>query len=377
MAAMLIAALGWPSTAGATSRVAPSAEAPAAAAPESGAEPPAPTPEPTPKVELTPEEKERQRLALLLDQATLHWKEGRRLFENGRYAEAAVEFEGSYAAVPAPATLYSQALSYKQAGKPVEAVRAYQRYLALPSCDDVPPPERNPDECPLRRPEAEKALTEQRQLVGELTLSLAEGVRLRDVRVDGRSIPLDDFPLLLLPGTVDVEVLGLGPDDRRRKPASITGGEVTSFYVAPFEPETPPVVTDTDDTVVTRPDPRRQRALMIGFGVSAGLTLVSGAATGVLGGLTFYHQRRFNAEICEDPCPPGANKPYPADHEAKFERYKPITNALVGVTVGLAVATALLAAFAFGKSPSKGKALARARVRRHVGLGGSGLVVRW
>lgn len=372
MAAMLIAALGWPSAAGASSTVAPSAEAPAGAAPESDAEPTS-----TPTVELTPEEKERLRLALLVQQATFHWLEGRRLYDRARYAEAAVEFDHSYTAVPAPATLYSRALSYERAGKPIEAVRDYQRYLELPSCDDVLPAERSPDECPLQRPEAEKALAQQRQLVGELVLSVAEGVRLRDVRVDGRSIPLDDFPLLLLPGTVDVEVLGLGPEDRRRKPASITGGEVTSFYVAPFEPETPPVDRDPDDTVVTRPDPRRQQALTIGFGVGAGLTLVAGAATGVMGGLTLHHQRRFNAEICEDPCPPGVDKPYPADHEAKFERYKPITNALVGVTVGLAVATALLAAFAFSKSPSKGKALARARVRRHVGLGGSGLVVRW
>lgn len=317
------------------------------------------------------------------EKAAEHWLEGERLFQLNRYAEAAAELERSYAAVPAAATLYSVALSYARAGKPVEAMRALERYLTLPGCEGVPLEERS-FVCTEQRAEAEELVSELRLRVGTLSLELAEGMRVREVRVAGRVIPLDDFPLVLLPGTFDVEVLGLGPEEHRTRTVYITGGEATTFYVPPFEPATVPTVgprTDEPPMIDELALERRRFALKIAFGVGAGLTAVSGSALAVMGGLTFHHQRRFDAELCEDPCPPDANKPFPADHEAKFERYKPITNALVGVTVGLAVATALLGTFAFRKTAREragdGKTAVRARVRSHVGLGASGLVVRW
>jgi len=375
MAAMLIAALGWPSAAGATSRVTPEAEAPEAAKEsEPSAEPPA-----VPKVELTPEERERRKLELRLDQATLHWQEGKHLFDKGRYAEAAEEFEISYTAVPAADTLYSVALSYERAGKPVEATRALKRYLAGPDCGELPLEERTID-CTAQRPEAEAALAEQRMRVGELVISLGEGVRLREVRVAGRVVPLDDFPLLLLPGTVDVEVFGLGPEERRSRPAYITGGETATFYVAPFEREAvtrPDPKPDPDDAADELRIERRRRALRTSFWVGSGLTVASATAMSVMGALTLYHQRRYNTEKCAPVCPPDHDEPYPLDHEVKFNRYRPITNALVGVTVGLAVATALLATFAFRKRARERAGNGRAHVRVRVGVGATGLALRW
>jgi hypothetical protein len=370
MAAMLVAALGWPSTAGARGRAAPEVEVPTTTA-EPEAEQPT---EPLPKVGLTPEE--------MGELAGRHWQEGRRLYDNGRYAEAAVEFERSYAAVPAADTLYNQALSYERAGKPVEAVRGFQRYLALPDCEDRPPEERT-SECPTKRPEAQAALAELQLRVGELVLSLGEGVRLREVRVDGRVVPLQDFPFVLLPGTVDVEVLGLGPEERRTRAAYITGGETTTFYVAPFEPRvaTPSgPTTDPDDEVDTVDElrlERRRLALKTSFWVGTGLTAASATAMTVMGALTRYHHRRFDEELCARVCPPDDIKPYPADHEAKFQRYKPTSTALVGVTVGLAVATALLGSFAFRKPARERAGKLEARVRPRVRVGATGLVVRW
>src|SRR5690606_19463040 len=105
----------------------------AEAEPSTGAEAEPSTDEPAqPKVGLTPEELAQRQLDRRYEQADIHWLEGQRLYNNGRYAEAAVEFERSYVAVPAAATLYGMALSYERAGKPVEAVRALERYLALP-----------------------------------------------------------------------------------------------------------------------------------------------------------------------------------------------------------------------------------------------------
>ena len=47
-----------------------------------------------------------------------------------------------------------------------------------------------------------------RQLVGELKLQLDEDVVLRGVKVADKMVPLDDFPLLVLPGSFIVELSG-------------------------------------------------------------------------------------------------------------------------------------------------------------------------
>jgi tetratricopeptide (TPR) repeat protein len=395
MTAMLVVVLGWPSLASAASRSASratapdgerEAEPPQTSEPNTEAEPPAPkvTPTPgpaatTPEVTLTPEGLARQQLEIRREQAALHWMEGEHLYLAGRYAEAAVEFERSYAAVPAADALYSAALSYERASKPVEAVRALERYLALPDCSDAPP-EQRPIDCTAQRPLAERALAEQRRRVGELVLALGEGVELREVKVAGRTVPLEDFPLVLLPGTVDVEVFGLGPDEHRIRPASITGGEVTTLYVAPFEAEVaipPDVAPPRGEPVDERRLERRQRGLKVAFWTGTGLTAASAVGLAVLGGLTLYHHRRFDEAYCgegED-CEPSEH-PYSVWHryELAFERYEPATNAMVGVTVGLAVATALVGTFAFRKRAGEpANAHDEARVR----LWGSGLVVRW
>lgn len=402
---MLVAALAWPTAASATRGPATGAEASPPDAPDDDvptAEGEEPEPVP-PKVELTPEELAQRTLDIRLERAVQYWQEGDRLYRNGRYAEAAVAFEGSYDAYPAAEALYSAALSYERAGKPVEAIRALQLYLTYPDCPPDVPPEQRPIDCTAERPEAEQALAEQRRRVGELVLTLGEGVELREVRVAGRPVPLDDFPLLLLPGTVDVEVFGLRPEERRSRPAYITGGEVTTLYVAPFEPAgavVRPVVPRPIDVDLME---RRRRQQRVTFWVGTGLTVAAGVATAVTGGIARYHQRRFETELCDSPCVErdendkdkiildAAGNPiplggpdedlYPHDHEAELQRYRPITNALLGVTIGLAVGTALVGTFAFRKRApdrgSKGKPSVRARVRTHVGLGGSGLVVRW
>jgi hypothetical protein len=411
MAAMVIAALGWPTTASARREPAAGAETPATEGP--GEEPKVEEPETEPKAEepvpvvrpqtlkLTPEELAQRKLEMALEDALEHWQEGVRLHDNKRYAEAAVEFDRSYSAYPAADALYSAALSYEYAGKPVEAVRALQRYLALADCPPDVPPEQRPIDCTAQRPLAEQALLEQRRLVGELVITLGEGVKLREVKVAGRPVPLEDFPLVLLPGTVDVEVFGLQSDERRSRTAYITAGEPFTFYVAPFDAEVvpPPVVTPPqDDTLRVE---RRQQRLETTFWVGTGLTAASGVALAVMGGLTLHHQRRFKAELCPNPCvmldaagnpvldengdtiPQGTEDEdvYPDDHEAAFARYRPVTNALVGVTVGLAVATALVGTFAFRKrngAAASGRSSSKEqRVRARVRLGGSGLVVQW
>ncbi|MEM9453084.1 MAG: hypothetical protein AAGF11_02815 [Myxococcota bacterium] len=340
---------------------------------------------------LSPEELAQRQLQAKIEQAIEHYKEGQRLYSNGRYGEAAVEFERSYAAVPAANTLYAVALAFGRAGKTVEAVRAFERYLELPDCSQWAPDER-PIDCTAQRSEAERNLVEHRGRVGELTLKIAEGVELREVRVAGRTVPIDDFPLLMLPGTVDVELFGMGPDDRRTRPAYITAGEVYEVYVAPWKVDVVDEMSNPGGDL-GRDDPQRQkrqkRRLKAVFWSGVGLTGASGVVMAVMGSLARYHFQRFDIEKCPPQCyelnddgtpvtgPDGElvalDRPYPLGHRNAFERYQVVTNALIGVTVGLAVSTALVGVFAFRKrepTPS-----GRARVRVHVGA--PGLLVRW
>ena len=403
-AATLCLCLGWPLTATAAPSAGPKSSpegSPKVEAPPSTETEPAagaettPGPEATPgsgPVELSPEEIARLQFEKQLELAEVHWQEGDRLYNNGEYAEAAVEFALSYSAVPASSALYSAGLSYGRGGKPVEAVRALQRYLQLSECTKEQL-EHGDLYCAVQRAEAEKALAEQLRRVGYLQLDLGEGVELREVKVAGRTVPLDDFPLLLLPGTVDVEVFGMGPDERRSRPAYITAGETYPFYVAPFDRP-----AESREGAQGGPDreldllrwKQRQRQLRTTFWVGTGLTAAAGIALSVTGGLALYHKSRFDDELCEKQCfekdmngnpvldENGEIKylpqPYPAGHEAAVERYRPIANAMLGLTIGLGVATALVGVFAFRKNVASAEL---GRARAHVRLGGSGLVVRW
>ena len=295
------------------------------------------------------------------------------LHGRGDYAEAAAEYELSYAAVPGAATLYNVALSYERAGKPVEAVKALQRYLALPDCSEFPESEQT-IRCTRQRSDAQLAFEKQRRLIGELLLDPAEDVQLREIKVGGRTVPLEDFPILLPPGEVDVELFGIGPDQSRLRVARIKAGQTFTLYVAPFRKEVvvnPPPTQDPE--IEAQRQRRRQRALKTTFFIGAGLTAASGVALGVMGGLTLRERRLFVDLKCETICQepdgsPREDMPFPLEQQANFQRYKQVTNALVGATVALGVSTALVSVFAFRK---------RNREQARVIPTGPGLAVRW
>ncbi|MCH9688510.1 MAG: tetratricopeptide repeat protein [Deltaproteobacteria bacterium] len=319
----------------------------------------------------TPQDMAARQREARVQKATRHYLAGDLLFDQGRYAEAVEEYEQSYAAVPNAGALYNIAYSHELARNPVEAVHALERYLELPDCTSA---DQLMLDCADRREQAQRAMDEQRRLVGELRLELDEGVDLREIRVAGRPVPRVDFPLLLLPGSVDVELFGREPEQRRRWVVTISAGEPYTLYVAPFETE--PVITEGSgrDAELERFErDRRQRRLRTSFWVGTGLTGLSGIALAVLGGATLYEHRRFRIEKCEPICDEEPEYPYPANHRENFLRYKPIANTMVGVTVGLAVGTALIGAFAFGRRNNEPQPGERAQVR----LQGPGLVVRW
>ena len=61
---------------------------------------------------------------------------GNRLFLQGRFNDAALEYDHAYQAQPLPDFLYNTAVSYDKAGAREEALAAYQRYVALPQRDN-------------------------------------------------------------------------------------------------------------------------------------------------------------------------------------------------------------------------------------------------
>jgi len=61
--------------------------------------------------------------------AAIYEQDGKRLFEAGRWAEAAGEFEGAYRMGKDPALLYNMALCQRKAGNAKRALELYQQYL--------------------------------------------------------------------------------------------------------------------------------------------------------------------------------------------------------------------------------------------------------
>ena len=202
------------------------------------------------------------------------------------------------------------------------------------------------------------------------------------LRARGVTSPIA-FAIKCRPDTVDVELFGVEPDQRRNRVAYITAGEQFPLYVAPFVTDvSPPLVTDPgpDREAERQRAERRRRILRTSLWVGTGLTAASAVALTVMGSLTLYERRKFAEEKCAPMCTDEQGNPlgtaddplFPFERQERFETYQLTTNVLIGVTAGLGVATALVGVFAFRKrGPDQSRAPAR------VGVRGPGLVVRW
>lgn len=322
-----------------------------------------------------------------IEEAERHFIEGRTLYHQGRYLEAAAEFERSFAAIERAETLYNIVVSHELAGQPIPALRAAKKYLALPDCAGE-----ETGMCAKYRQKVTAIERRVRPSVAELSLDLQRGVTLREIRVDGRVIPQQDFPLMLTPGRYDLELRGPEEGQIRAFVLELKPGQLRSVDVAPF-----PDDSDEGDAAVPRPptgpDPleleaqkrreeRRRKALRASFYTGVGLTVAAGAATATFGALTLRAKRLHTEQMCEpDPDePPKCNEPdYPGmnpgeppfiERRAEFRRYEPITNAMIGVTAVLGVTTAIVGIFAFTGQGSR-------RGSQRYGLSPNGLVVRW
>jgi len=64
-------------------------------------------------------------------------REGTQLYEEGGYPDALTKFEQAYALYPSPKLLFNMAKTARALGRPVDAIEAFERFLA--EATDVPP----------------------------------------------------------------------------------------------------------------------------------------------------------------------------------------------------------------------------------------------
>ena len=332
-----------------------------------------------------------------MDQAIRHFVEGQRLYDAGQYVDAAHEFERSYTAIRSGLTLYNIALSYEKGGLHVPAIQAAMQYLELPDCEALgrAGPTRN---CTTRRGEVEQTVERLRRQVSELVLAVEPNVELDEVRISGRVVPLEDFPLLLTPGPVEVEVRGTQPDQLKTRIVRLNPGETSRLYIGPFPAEQVVVRPDPGSNPPPSEDPRvvaerrafreaeerRTRALRIAFWTGTAFTAASGVATAVLGGLTAAAKKDYDEGFCEEPCVCVDPPCYPFAERDRFESLKPATNAMAGVTAGLGLVTVVVGILAFTRGsrgsdrrPSASGSSAQTSSRVRLRLTGRGFAVHW
>lgn len=122
--------------------------------------------------------------------ASAHFERGTDLFNEGRYDAALAEFDRAYEIAPALPVLYNLARVHAELGHPVEAARAYQRYLTEGG-DTLPA---------ARRTEVEQALARQRDRIGHLRV---------EANVEGAIVSVDGNDVATTPLTAPID-LGSG-----------------------------------------------------------------------------------------------------------------------------------------------------------------------
>ena len=317
--------------------------------------------------------------------AAQHYSQGRSLASEGRYVEAAAEFERSHDAFEFGDTLYRIVEAYDAASEPLPALRKAREYLALESCEGGrESPGNYPCGEPGQRDDVRQRAERLRRLVAELKLQLADGVVLRKVKVADRVVPLADFPVLAAPGSFVVALTGPNKGQLRSYDVTVEAGDTFNLFVPPF---VTPVIDDGGPDIESGPivsphdQARRQRNLRRAFWGGVGLTGASGVVLGVLAGLSRFNQNAHDDGKCsvectaemydnlpEDPALTEGMR-YPQSFRNKSTRFASGTNAMVGVTAGLGLVTIVLGVFSFTNK--------RSGVNARVQVRAGGLSLRW
>lgn len=235
--------------------------------------------------------------------------EGQHAFNTGDYRHAAESFEAAYQKAPRLSPLWNAARAWHRAGEPVKAANLYAMYL-----DKAPPGDRD-------RASSIKAMKELEAKLGRLEIH-ADGFDA--VTVDG--VPLDGTRLYVSPGSHLVEAKK-GDKVARDTPNATAGATTSVVLVVPEDQPAPP-------PVVATPEPKPEKK-----GLSPAFVAVGGVATGISAGLVIWSGlETIGQRSTFDKTPTQKNLDDGRSMETR-------TNVLIGITLGLAVVTGVLAIF--------------------------------
>ncbi len=247
--------------------------------------------------------------------------EGQKAYREGDFRHAAEAFEGAYKKAPRLPPLYNAARAWQKGGELVRAANLYASYLR---------------KAPPSAPDRNSATTALRDLDGKLARLEVHAADFSDLKVDGAAVDLGDqtpgsLVIYVSPGSHVVEGMHAGAS-ARQEPTASAG---TSMSVVLAVKEAPTVVSQP--VVVTE----KSR------GVSPVVVIVGAAATAIAGGVliwsgidTVNQKSNFNAS------PTQANLDAGKSDETR-------TNVMVGVTLGLAAITGVIAIFVDWKGAKK------------------------
>ena len=165
-----------------------------------------------------------------------HFEEGVRAFEQQRFADAAREFEDAYRIQPTWQVLYNLGSVYSALGRPVEAVRAFERYLR----------DGGEQLDPERRRAVDAELGRQRAKIAVLHVSVNESDA--EVRVDVKTVGQWPHvgPIELAEGAHLVEVALEGCAPQRREVQLQGGQQVSAVFTLVCVP--PPMAAPAPST---------------------------------------------------------------------------------------------------------------------------------
>ncbi|WP_172303847.1 hypothetical protein [Pseudenhygromyxa sp. WMMC2535] len=287
-------------------------------------------------------------------QTALEWFDrGLELAGREDFEAAAEAFLRSHALQPTTQALLNAAYAFEAAKRPLDAVSSYRLVLAQPELDEG------------LAAQVREALDAQ-----VATLVTLKGVRyspdrpLAHLWINGRERDIENFPMLLEPGLVDIEA---EDEDgyRGRERVALDPGEVMVVDVARLLPppvQLPPQDVDaategelegdsptTSPTSPSRPDQirdQRHRGVLISTWVGVGLSGALGVGISTTGLLTRREYNLYNDSTCfEEGACAGSDDPNvdpPGDPEAHYQamtRYEDATNALIGVGVVVGAVT--------------------------------------
>lgn len=270
-------------------------------------------------------------------------EKARAAYQAGDLRGAAEAFRAANDLVPHPATKYNEARAWEAAGDLPRAAEAFEIALAAPGGD-------GPVLDGQRASDAKTRIDDLRGKLGRLKIAAPAGTRVSVAHLENAAVPVSPF---VMPGEIVLRAtFPTGVEQTRT--TSVTAGETLVIELAEEKKE---IVVRTERPV----EPGVHPATIAG-GVLLGLGAASGIVSAVFGVRTSDAVATFNDSGFTD-----------AEARSDAVTSKNVTNALLGVALGMGAAGAVCLAVGLTSSAKP----AEADVSVDVGLGSASLRVRF